>query len=285
MKKILAGMLAVMLAFGLVACGGSASSAAPASSAAGGSSTAASEPASSEATGDSDGIEAIKASGKLVMMTNATFPPYEYIKNGEPTGVDVELAQMIADELGVELEILDMDFDLLTDALKSGKGDLVAAGMSIDEERAQQVDFSVPYVDSTIMIVVAEGSEITGPDDLVGKKISVQESTTSDLYVTDNVEAGEILRFKDAVEAGRVVQNGKADVAVIDVMTAKNVVAASNGALVLLDGALANEQYAMAVAKGDAGLLALVDEVLQKAVDEGKVEELIAFHMENSKEA
>lgn len=284
MKKVLAFLLASAMVVGLAACGGTASSTAsePAKS------TTSSVAGGSESTtgGQAGGrtLDEIKASGKLVMMTNATFPPYEYHKDSGIQGVDVALAQMVADELGVELEVLDMNFDLLIAALQGGKGDLVAAGMSITDERKTQVDFSIPYVDATLLIVVPEGSEITGPNDLVGKKIAVQENTTSDLYVTDNVDGAEVMRFKSAVDAGNTVVSGKADVAVIDELTAKSIVNNSDGKLTLLEEPLGQEQYAMAVQKGNAELLNLVNEVLQKAIDDGKVDSLIAEHMDLAKE-
>lgn len=287
MKKVLAILMAALLTVGLVACGGAGSEpATPGEPSSGASSTPADASApGSDTAAETPNVDAIVAKGKLVMMTNATFPPYEYVKDGVVTGVDADLAQKIADELGVELEILDMDFDLLIDALNSGKGDLVAAGMSITPERQENVDFSIPYVDSTLLIVVPTGSAITGPDDLAGLTISVQESTTSDLYVTDNVEGANVLRFKDAVEAGNAVKTGKADVAVIDQMTAQNVVNASPDELELLGEALAQEQYAMAIGKDKPDLMAVVNKVLQEAVDADEVNGLITHHMENSKEA
>lgn len=258
MKKFAAILLSAVMALSLAAC----SNMAPA------------------AENTATGVEAIKQAGKLVMMTNASFPPYEYMgEGGKIAGVDVDLAQMVADELGVELEIIDMNFDLLTSALASQKGDLVAAGMSITEERQQSVDFSIPYVDATLLIIVPEGSDIKGADDLVGLTISVQENTTSDLYVTDNVEGAKLLRFKSAVDAGTAVLSGKADVAVIDEMTAKNIVNANPG-LQLLETPLAEEQYAMAVAKGNQGLLDVVNKVLEQAVADGTVDKLTAQHME-----
>lgn len=234
-------------------------------------------------TGCSNQLNDIKKAGKIVMMTNATFPPFEYKEGKDVVGVDPDLAKKIADKIGVELEITDMNFDLLIEALKSGKGDFVAAGMSITDERKKAVDFSIPYIDTTLLIIVPQGSAIAAPADLEGKKIAVQENTTSDMYVSDNVGAEEVLRFKSAVDAGTAVTSGKADVAVIDEMTAKNVVAANDGQLILLEEPLGREQYAMAVKKGNAELLKVINEVLQEAVDAGQVEELIAHHMELSK--
>ncbi|MFV0413123.1 MAG: transporter substrate-binding domain-containing protein [Oscillospiraceae bacterium] len=274
MKKLLATALATLMVVSLAACGGAASSSSAAASAA----SSTSEAASASAAGGK--LDAIKQAGKLVMLTNAEVPPFEYLgEGGAVSGVDVDLAQLVADELGVELEIVNMDFDLLIEAMNSGKGDIVAAGMSITEERKQQVDFSIPYVDTTILIVVPVGSTIASADDLAGKTIAVQEATTSDLFVTDNVEAKEILRFKSAVEAGTTVTTGKADVAVLDKLTAQNVVDATDGQLALLEEPVSQEQYAMALPKGNEDLLALVDEVLGKAVAADEVNALIAKHM------
>lgn len=278
MKKVFAVAISVVLALGLVACGGGASTSAPSAASTG------SAVSAGTAGGKGSKVEAIKAAGKLVMLTNAEFPPFEYLaEGGKIEGVDAELAQKIADELGVKLEIVNMDFDGLTVALQSGKGDIVAAGMSISDERKQQVDFSVPYVDTTLYIVVKEGeTEITSVKDLAGKKVAVQEGTTSDLFVTDpkNVEAGEVLRFKAASEAATALKNGMADAVVMDDLTAKNVAGSIGGLTVLDKEAVSNEQYAMAVPKGADDLLAVVDKVLKEAVEKDEVNTLIAKHMQ-----
>ncbi|MDD2213450.1 MAG: ABC transporter substrate-binding protein [Oscillospiraceae bacterium] len=224
-------------------------------------------------------LDAIKASGKLVMLTNATFPPFEMVDGDEVVGVDVELAQRVADKIGVELEVQDMNFDLLTSALAAGKGDLIAAGMSITPERQEEVDFSTPYVDTNLLIIIPKDSAIAGPDDLAGKTIAVQETTTSDLYVTDNVDSKEVLRFKSAVEAGNAVITGKADAAVIDEMTGQNVVNANADELAITEESLSHEQYAMAVAKGQEDLLAVINEVLAEAVEKDDVNTLISKYM------
>lgn len=222
----------------------------------------------------------IKKSGKLIMLTNAGFEPYEYIAAGEVVGADVEIAQLVADALGVKLEIIDMDFDLLVDALASGKGDIIAAGMTATEERAKSVDFSVDYVNNTLKIVVPVGSTLKSVDDLEGLTIAVQEGTTSDMYVTDNINTKEILRFKDAIIGGNSVQTGKADACILDIKPAEGVVANSNGELILLDDELNDETFAMAVAKGNKTLLEVVNSVLGPAYENGTVEEIVQKHME-----
>ena len=224
-------------------------------------------------------VDEIKKSGQLLMLTNAAFEPFEYIAGGSPAGVDVDLAQMIADSLGVELKIVDMDFDLLIDALNSGKGDIIAAGMTATEERAKNVDFSTAYVNSTLKILVPVDSGITTPDDLNGLRISVQEGTTSDLFVSDYVDASEVLRFKDAIVAGNSITSGKADACVLDELPAEGVAANSNGALIILGDALANESFSMAVAKGNTTLRDAANKVLEPAFADGTVDALVEKHM------
>lgn len=251
MKKLLAICLSALLSFSLLtACGG-------------------------------------KKSDKLVMLTNASFPPFEYVKDGTVQGVDVEIAKLIAQEMGKELEIVDMDFDLIVAGVKGGKGDLGVAGLSIDEERLKQVTFSIPYVDSVLVILVPVGSDIKSPADLEGKTIAVQEGTTSDLFVTnpDNkVNAKEVLSFKNAVAVGSTVADGKADAAVIDNLTGENIVSQLSDKLEILPEELGHEQYAIAMAKdAPQELVDAVNKVLTKLVEEGTVNELITKHMEASK--
>lgn len=225
-------------------------------------------------------VDEIKKSGKIVMMTNAQFEPYEYIAGGKIVGADIDLAQMVADELGVTLEIIDMDFDGLVDALSSGKGDFIAAGMTNTEERAKKVDFSIEYVRNGLLIVVPADSEIAGPEDLAGLRISVQEGTTSDTYVDDEVDSAEILRYKDAVTAGNAVADGRADACVLDIKPAEGVVANSNGKLKLVPGVLTEESMSMAISKGNEELVKIINEILQKAKDDGTVDALVQKHMD-----
>ncbi|MFV0353386.1 MAG: transporter substrate-binding domain-containing protein [Oscillospiraceae bacterium] len=228
-----------------------------------------------------------KKDDKLVMLTNASFPPFEYVKDGTVQGVDAEIAALIAQEMGKELEIVDMDFDLIVAGVKGGKGDIGVAGMSISEERLEQVTFSVPYVDSVLIIVVPVGSDIKSPADLAGKTIAVQEGTTADLFVNnaDNgVNAKEVLSFKNAVTAGTTVAEGKADAAVIDNLTGENVVSQMSDKLEILPEELGHEQYAIAMAKdAPQELVDAVNKVLTKLVEDGTVDELITKHMEASK--
>ncbi len=227
-------------------------------------------------------VEKIKEAGKIVMLTNAAFPPFEYLgADNAVAGVDADIAKAIADELGVELEIVDMDFDGIVGAIQSGKGDLGVAGMTANDERRKSVDFSINYVDTAQMIIVQEGSAIASPDDLTGKTIGVQMGTTGDLYASDYVEGANIQRLKTGADAGAALANGQLDAVVIDAMPAQQIVAANPG-LVVLEEPLTEEQYAIAIAKGNDDLKAVVDEVLQKLLDDGTIDALIEQHMSAS---
>lgn len=223
-------------------------------------------------------LDEIKASGKIVMLTNAEFQPFEYMKNNEIVGVDIVLGKMVADELGVELEIVNMNFDLLVEALKGHKGDFVAAGMTARPDRAEKVEFTNSYFDNGLLIIVKEGSSITSPEDLKGMKIAVQDGTTADVYVTESVENAEVMRFKAITEAGSAVASGKADAAVMDIVPAQGIVAKSNGSLALLEEQLTEEKMSMAVAKGNTELLEVINRVLDQAVKDGTVKALVEEH-------
>lgn len=287
MKKILAVVLVVLMSAAmLAACSApAASSESPAAS----ESAAASESVSaseSAAAGDSDAVAKIKDAGKLVMLTNSQFAPYEYIgADGAVSGVDVDICQAIADELGVKLEVVDMDFDGLIAALSGGKGDLVAAGMTVDPERAESVDFSDTYADAKQLIVVnKEDPKVASADDLAGKTIGVQLGTTGDMYVSnpENVADATVKQYKGAPEAALDLKNGKLDAVVIDKLTAENIVA-SNDDLAIVDMPSTDEQYAIAVAKGNTGLTEVVNKVIKQLQDDGKIAEFTETHVAASK--
>lgn len=224
-------------------------------------------------------LDQIKENGKLVLMTNATFPPYEYLgADSAVVGTDIEIAQMIAGEIGVELEVVDMDFDGLIPALQGGKGDLVAAGMTVTPERAEEVDFSVPYADATQLIIVnKDDPKVSGPDDLEGKVIGVQLGTTGDMFVQWEIDDGaniELAQYKSNMEAAMDLMNGRLDAIVLDELPAQSIAEANSDVLVTIEEPLTTEQYAMAVQKGNESLLEAVDTVLEKLIEEGKVAEL-----------
>lgn len=229
-------------------------------------------------------VDAIKEAGKLVMLTNAGFAPYEFLgPDNNIVGVDVEIANAIAAELGVELEIVDMDFDAIIFALQSGKGDLGVAGMTNTPERAETVDFSINYVDTNQMIIVPEGSDITGPEGLAGKTIGVQMGTTGDLFVTDNIEGANVQRYKTGPDAGAELAAGKLDAVVIDAGPAAQIAGANAGLMVLETPATPEpEQYAIAIAKGEEDLKAVVDSVLEQLIADGQIQAWIDEYNEIS---
>lgn len=262
MKKIIALLLSVMMLLALCACG----TAAPAEKAAAPAEEAAEAPAEEKAV--------------LKMGTNPNFPPYEFYDGGEIVGIDAEIAGAIAEKLGMELEIVDMEFGAIIASVTSGKVDMGMAGMTVTEERLQSVDFSDTYAKGVQSIIVPEGSPITSVDDLFAEgantAIGVQESTTGDIYASDDFEAaglGTISRFKNGTDAVAALVAGKLDCVIIDNEPAKAYVAANEG-LVILDTAYTEEDYAICFAK-DSTLTADVNAALQELIADGTVQAII----------
>lgn len=285
MKRVLVLFMCLVMATALVACAPKTTEGSAAPSASADASEEAAQSTESASTADTiDGLQKVKDAGKLVMLTNATFPPYEYLGEGNHVaGVDVEVAQAIADEIGVSLEVIDMDFDGLLTAVQTGKGDIVAAGMTITPERQEAVDFSIPYTEATQVIIVnKEDPKVASPDDLEGKAIGVQLGTTGDIYVSDMIEKEgakiEISRYKSNHEAAMDLQNGRIDAIVLDELPAKSIAGASDS-LTIIDEPFTVEQYAMAVAKGNKTLADVVNTVMQRMMDEGKILELTEKHI------
>lgn len=294
MKKILSAIFAATLCVSLAACGGttapsssaassteSASSAVSSEGSSDASSAASSEGSSAAAAGGA--VEKIKAAGKLVMGTNAAFPPFEYIKDNVPAGVDVDIAAEVAKDLGVELVVEDMDFNGIIPALQSGKVDIGAAGMTITEERKKEVNFSNNYVKSAQYVIIVKGSGTT-VDALKekGAIIGVQEATTGDIFATDEIKADpnteEVARYANAIVAAQDLINGKCSAVIIDEMPAKNIVAANPDKLELLGDPLTEEDYAIAIHKDNADLLEAVNATIKRLQDEGKIEEFLIAH-------
>lgn len=278
--KSIALILALLLTASLFAACAPTTPAAPEATEAPAAPAAEETPAAQEAPAVSETptIDKIKAAGKLTILTSSGFAPFEYLgENNEVVGVDMDLAKAIADEIGVELEIVDMDFDGIVMAVQSGKGDLGVAGMSNTEERRQNVDFSINYVDAAQVIIVRADSDIKSAADLAGKNIGVQMGTTGDIFVTDEVGAGQVLRYKTGPDAGAELANGKIDAVVIDEMPAKQI-ADSNEGLVVLEEPLTEEQYAIAMAKDTADFKEVVDGVVQKLLDDGTIAKWIEEH-------
>ncbi len=217
--------------------------------------------------------------GVLTMATNAEFPPYEYHEGDDIVGIDAEIAQAIADKLGLELKIEDMDFTAIVAAVQTGKADVALAGMTVTEDRMKSVDFSTSYATGVQVIIVNEDSTITSVDDLFegGFIIGVQESTTGDLYTTWDLEdegLATVNRYNKGADAVQALISGKVDCVVIDNEPAKAYVEANPG-LVILDTEYIEEQYAIAYSKDNTDLGAAVDAVLQELIADGTVQTII----------
>ncbi len=213
--------------------------------------------------------------GKLIWATNAEFPPYEFRgDDGKVTGIDAEIAQYIGDQLGLEVEVEDMNFDSIVAAVQSGKADLGIAGMTIEEDRLASVNFSIPYVNAGQVIIVKNDSDIKSAQDLANKTIGVQLGTTGDSYVTDNIENSTPERYNKGFEAVQALIQDKVDAVVIDGEPAKSYVKANEGAIKILDEQLTEEEYAIAVNKDNESLLNAVNSILTEMKDNGKITEI-----------
>jgi len=261
MKKILAITLALMMILALAACGSSAaqSSAAPAADA-------------SSAAAESSGSAA--DAGVLTMATNAAFPPYEYYENNQIVGIDAEVAAAIAEKLGMKLEIEDMDFGSIIAAVQTGKVSMGMAGMTVTDERKQSVNFSDTYATGVQVVIVKTGSPITDLDGLKGKKIGVQESTTGDIYATDDFGESNVERFPTGADAVLALTQGKVDAVIIDNEPAKNYVAANQG-LSILSTEYTKEDYAICVSKDNTELLDKINTALKELTADGTLKSIV----------
>ena len=275
MKKITALLLGAVMALSLAACGGGASSAAASSAA---SSEAASSEAAASETTETAALTTVNA-GKLTMSTNAAFPPYEMTTDaGELEGIDVEIAGAIADNLGLELQIDDMDFDAALLAAQQGKSDMVMAGVTVNEERKQVMEFSDTYASGVQVVIVKEGSEIVTVDDLAGHMIGTQRGTTGYIYCSDDFGEDSVTAYDNGLTAVQALNNGQVDCVVIDSAPAKEFVAANEG-LVILDSEYAVEDYAIGMAKGNTALVEAVNGALAELKADGTIDAILAKYI------
>ena len=274
MKKILAMAMAVVMALGLSACGGSNSAAS--SSAAGSVSGSASGSVS-----NGDAAFTTVTPGKLTMSTNASFPPYEMVADdGSFEGIDIEVAGAIAEKLGLELQVDDMGFDAALQAAQTGKSDMVMAGVTVTEERQAVMDFSNSYANGVQVVIVKEDSPIQTVDDLANANmIGCQMGTTGYIYCSDTPENGgfgedHVTPYDDGAAAVQALMNGQIDAVVIDNMPAQEYVAANPG-LKILDGEFTNEDYAIGVAKGNTALLDAINGALEELTNDGTIQSIV----------
>lgn len=277
MKKITALLLGAAMVLSLAACGGTASSSEAASSSEGASSEAASSEATSEAAA---GELTTVTPGTLTMSTNAAFPPYEMTADdGSFEGIDIEVAQAIADKLGLKLQVDDMDFDAALLAVQNGKSDMVMAGVTVTDERKAVMDFTDSYASGVQVVIVPEDSDIASIDDMQGKMIGVQRGTTGDLYCSDTVENGgfgaeNVTPYPDGLTAVQALMNGQVDCVVIDNAPAQEFVTANPG-LKILDTEYANEDYAIGVAKGNTQLLDALNTAIAELKADGTIQSIL----------
>lgn len=220
-------------------------------------------------------------SGVLTMATNAAFPPYEYYEGDKIVGIDAEIAQAIADKLGLELVIESMEFDSIITAVSGGKADMGVAGMTVTDERLEAVNFTESYATGVQVIIVKEDSSITSVDDLfaegVNYTIGVQRNTTGDLYTTWDLEdngLATIDRFSRGADAVMALSTGKVDCVVIDNEPAKAFIAENPG-LKILETEYIEEQYAIAMSKGNEALYNAVNDALKELIADGTVQAII----------
>jgi len=229
------------------------------------------------------GIAALAENGTLTLATNVNFPPYEFYddETGEPTGIDIEIARAICAKIGYDLEVVDIDFGSIIPSLASHNYDFSAAGMTVTEERKQSVLFTDTYAIGVQAVIVPDDTEAETIYELIDAKgghiaIGVQESTTGDIYISDEFEAdgtGEVLRFKNGADAVLALTSGQVDCVVIDNEPAKAFVAKNEG-LMLLPTAYAEEEYAMAFPK-DSEIYEAFNAALNELMADGTLQAIV----------
>lgn len=227
---------------------------------------------------DTENDEDQTPAGVLKMATNAYFAPYEYYEGETIVGIDAEIAAKVAEKLGMTLEIVDMQFDSILTAVQEGSVDFGMAGMTVNEDRLKEVDFTISYANGVQAIIVKEGSAITTADDLYAEgasfKVGVQLGTTGDTYCTDDFGDDRVVRYANGNEAVLALASGSVDCVIIDNEPAKNLVAANEG-LTILETEYTNEDYAICVAKGNQELLDKLNTAIDELIADGTVKSII----------
>lgn len=291
LKKLLSLGLGLSLALSLVACSDN--------NASGGTVVESSTPSTSEGSDTADSTESsdeamasgefLVEEGKLIVATNAAFPPYGMVADGEGVagtgyeGIDMELAVALAEELGLEVEIMDMEFSSALAAPDSGKADVVISGVTVTEERQRNMDFSNSYTNAVQVVIVPEDSDIQSLEDLEGLMIGTQEGTTGYIYAASEPEDGgfgeaNVLALSTGSMAVESLLAGKVDCVIIDIEPAKSFVAATAG-LRILEADFATEEYAVGMKKGNAQLLEAVNSALANLEAQGTIDEIISAYI------
>ena len=266
-RSFLAAAGLSVAALALTACGGSSSSVA--------SSVASSASSEAASTSASAGELTTVMAGKLTMATNATFPPYEMTTDsGDIEGIDVDTAKAIAEKLGLELQVDDMEFDAALLSVQQGKADIAMAGITVTDERKAVMAFSDSYATGIQSIIVPEGSDIASPDDLAGKKIGTQRGTTGYIYCTDDFGEDSVVAYDNGLTAVQALNNGQVDAVVIDNAPAKEYVAANPG-LKVLETSYAEEDYAIGMNKDNTALVEAVNAALEELKADGTLQSIV----------
>ena len=227
--------------------------------------------------------------GIIVMGTNAEFPPFEFIAEpsqgrfGQYSGIDIAIGMRIAEALGADLVIEDMLFEALIFSLANNQVDFVAAGLTITEERAQEVDFSIAYYTaSQALLVSIDNEEINTAQDLIGTVVGVQLGTTS-YFIASEIEGVEVLAYPRPVDAVIAVLNDHIDAVMMDVTVAHNFLNAYPEALRIVydDDFFGTENYGIAVAQGNPELLAVINQVIEEMLSNGEIAELMIYYTED----
>lgn len=282
MKKILAFTMALAMSLSLAACGGgnnaSSSKHNNSTSNPGSASSTSQGSVSDQQSGDYGSFTTAEA-GKLHMATNAAFPPYEMLTDdGSFEGIDVEVATEIAKKLGLELVVDDQEFTAAITAAANGQSDIVMAGLTVNEERKETLDFTDSYATGVQVVIVKEGSDVT-MDNLGEKMIGCQKGTTGYIYASDTPENGgygedHVIGYDNGAIAVEALKGGQIDCVIIDNEPAKAYVAANEG-LALLEGNWVIEDYAIGVKKGNADLLNAVNTALNELIEDGTVQRIV----------
>ena len=275
MKKIIAMLLVLVMVLSLAACGAKEEAPAATEAAPAETNAAAAETEAAAAEAAFTTIE----EGKLIMSTNAAFPPYEMVADdGSFEGIDVEVAGAIAEKLGLELVIDDMDFDAALLAVQQGKSDMVMAGVTVNEDRLAVMDFSDSYATGVQVVIVKEGSDVT-MDNLGEKMIGTQMGTTGFIYASDTPENGgygedHVIAYDNGITAVQALMNGQIDAVIIDNAPAQSFVEANPG-LTILEGEWAVEDYAIGFQKGNTALVEAVNTTLAELIADGTVQQIV----------
>ncbi len=277
MKKFFSLLLALAMVLALASCGSTASTGTDTSAAATSGSASASD---ADASGETAGLTTL-TEGVLTMATNAQFPPYEMVADGDGVdgtgyeGIDVELAAALAEKLGLELQIDDMDFDAALTAVQQGKCDVVLGGLTYTEDRDELMDFSTPYSQGVQVIIVPEDSAVASADDLADlDMIGTQRATTGFIYCSDDYGDDHVAAYDNGAAAVQALLNGQVDAVVIDQAPAQEFVAANEG-LKIVDTPYITEDYCVAMAEGNTAMQDAINNALAELIADGTVQSIL----------